>query len=157
MITTLGWVGTILLGVGLYLIGYKWRHAFLFSIAGEALWLVKSLALGQYDLAVCTIMFLALALKNWFQWREPTKYLVMTGSPYPDPSSAHVIHNAPWVKEGMTLEEANARDRAANARNKVTAESEKLKVGFKKDGFVVTGQDKVNKHNLFKTYWKADA
>lgn len=64
----MGWIANALIVIGLWKIGDRWRHAFLFSIAGEILWSVKSLLSGQYDLAFICIVFCALAFRNWIRW-----------------------------------------------------------------------------------------
>ena len=66
--TVIGWLGNILIVIGLYKLGHKWRHAFLFSIAGELCWMTKSYG---HDWALCFIcgVFCVMALRNWFLWR----------------------------------------------------------------------------------------
>lgn len=64
----LGWFANILIVIGIWKIGDKWRHAFLFSIAGETLWTIKAGWQGQYDLAVICFVFCVLAFRNWLAW-----------------------------------------------------------------------------------------
>ena len=66
----LGWIGNFLIVIGLWKIGDKWRHAFLFSIAGESAWIAKSLLAGQPDYALATIrsVFCIMAFMNWRKW-----------------------------------------------------------------------------------------
>lgn len=70
MIGSLGWIGNVLIVIGLWKVGDKWRHAFLFSIAGEVLWTIKATMTGQYDLAIICAVFCVLASRNWWKWRE---------------------------------------------------------------------------------------
>jgi len=70
ILTLIGWVGSALLAVGLYQIGNQHRRAFLFSIAGEFLWIIKSLCLGMWDLAAICAVFLAMAIRAYCVWKE---------------------------------------------------------------------------------------
>src|SRR5689334_5719278 len=56
-----GWIGNVFIVIGIWLVGYKDRRCFLFSVVGELAWVVHALRRGQYDLAVICILFGALA------------------------------------------------------------------------------------------------
>ena len=62
------WIANILILIGLWLVGYKWRHAFLFSIAGEALYSWMSYKTGQTELCFICVVFCVLAFRNWWKW-----------------------------------------------------------------------------------------
>lgn len=64
----LGWTGNVFIIIGLWLVGNKARKAFIFSLIGEAIWVVYSLNKNLYDLAFICAIFAALALRNWFAW-----------------------------------------------------------------------------------------
>lgn len=64
----LKWVGNLLIVVGLWKIGDKWRHAFLFSIAGETAWMIASAQAGDWALFTICGIFNVMALRNWFKW-----------------------------------------------------------------------------------------
>jgi hypothetical protein len=66
----LAWIGNLLIVVGLYKIGDKWRHAFLFSIAGEILYIARSVAVKDWALAFICVVFCAMAFRNWIKWGE---------------------------------------------------------------------------------------
>jgi hypothetical protein len=66
----LGWIGNVLIVIGLWKIGDKWRHAFLFSIVGEIIWIIKSLYFKQYDLAFICVIFAALSARSWYKWNK---------------------------------------------------------------------------------------
>jgi hypothetical protein len=68
---TIGWIGNILIAVGLWGIGSKKRSAFLWSIVGESVWVFYSLTIGMYDLAAICVVFALLALRNWIKWGKP--------------------------------------------------------------------------------------
>lgn len=70
MISLLGWIGNIFLVWGIWEIGNKRRFAHLLTIVGEASWIVKSVALAQYDLACICFVFLILAARCWIKWGE---------------------------------------------------------------------------------------
>jgi hypothetical protein len=69
----LAWIGNLLIVVGLYKIGDKWRHAFLFSIAGELLYIARSVAAKDWALAFICVVFCAMAFRNWVKWGEDDK------------------------------------------------------------------------------------
>jgi hypothetical protein len=62
------WIANILICIGLWTIGYKWRPAFLFSIAGEVLYTVMAYQKEQWELCFICVVFCALAARNWFLW-----------------------------------------------------------------------------------------
>lgn len=64
------WIANLLIIVGLWSIGYKWRHSFLFSIAGEALYTYVALSTKQWELGFICIVFCLLAFRNWCKWAK---------------------------------------------------------------------------------------
>lgn len=64
----MGWIGNILIWIGLFLVGKKSRNAFLWTIAGELIWVFYAAVCGWWDLAVSCIVFVALASNNWREW-----------------------------------------------------------------------------------------
>lgn len=68
MLGTLGWLGNVLLCWGIWEIGNKRRRAHLLTVAGELAWIVKSVAVGQWDLAVICTIFAVLAGRCWVKW-----------------------------------------------------------------------------------------
>lgn len=64
----IGWLGNLFIIGGLWGIGSKYRHAFLASIVGEVIWLVKAAYCEQYDLAAMCVVFAALAARSWYKW-----------------------------------------------------------------------------------------
>lgn len=54
--------------LAMYLIGRKWRHAFLLTIIGEALWFVVGVQMGRTDIAFLPIIFILIAGWNWIKW-----------------------------------------------------------------------------------------
>lgn len=63
----LDWLGNILIVLGLYLLGSKNRKAFILTGFGEFFWIIKSLYLGQYDLAFIYIIFVGLPIRNYLK------------------------------------------------------------------------------------------
>jgi hypothetical protein len=68
----LAWIGNLLIVVGLWKIGDKWRHAFLFSIAGELAYVARSVLLEDWALAFICVVFCAMAAINWVKWGRQT-------------------------------------------------------------------------------------
>lgn len=64
----LKWAGNILLVIGLWKIGDKWRPAFLFSIAGETVWTIAALNTSDYALATICTVFNLMALRSYVKW-----------------------------------------------------------------------------------------
>lgn len=64
----MGWVGNIFLVIGIWLVGYKNRKAFIFSVLGESIWLAYSIKREMYDLAFICVIFGGLAIRNWYLW-----------------------------------------------------------------------------------------
>lgn len=68
MIPFLGWIGNVLLIWGIWEIGNRKRKAHVITVFGETAWIIKSVALAQYDLAVICLVFAALAGRAWVKW-----------------------------------------------------------------------------------------
>jgi hypothetical protein len=102
----LAWIGNLLIVIGLYKIGDKWRHAFLFSIAGEVLYIARSLAGRDYALAFICVVFCAMALRNWIKWgqdeRRPLEPVNETGGVYELGVPAAIADKVRWVSETYT-------------------------------------------------------
>lgn len=62
------WLGNVLIIIGLWKVGEKHRHAFLFSIAGEVCYIVRSIAVADWALAFICVVFCAMAFINWIKW-----------------------------------------------------------------------------------------
>ena len=62
------WIANALIVVGLWTLGYKWRHSFLFSIAGELIYTVVSYSQNQLELCFICAVFCFLAFRNWIKW-----------------------------------------------------------------------------------------
>jgi hypothetical protein len=67
-VSLLKWIGNIAIVIGLWKIGDKWRHAFLFSIAGETAWIIAALHSQDYALATICTIFNIMAFRNWIKW-----------------------------------------------------------------------------------------
>ena len=63
-----GWVGNALIIVGLYKIADKWRQAFLFSIAGEACWMVNAYQRSDWALFSICAIFNVMAFRSYIKW-----------------------------------------------------------------------------------------
>jgi hypothetical protein len=64
----LGWIGNVLIVVGLWKIGDKWRHAFVFSVLGELAWIARSVAARDWALASICVVFCLMAVRSWVKW-----------------------------------------------------------------------------------------
>lgn len=64
----IGWIGSALLVVGMLAIGYGRRWGFLVGFAGECLWTLKALTIGQLDLLIICIVFDFIYLWDYYKW-----------------------------------------------------------------------------------------
>lgn len=64
----MGWIGNILIWLGLWLVGRKDRKAFLFTIVGELVWVAYAAYYQWWDLSLSCIVFAAISAKNWVIW-----------------------------------------------------------------------------------------
>ncbi len=64
----LAWIGNLLIIVGLWKVGDKWRHCFLFSIAGECCYVARSIVTHDWPLAFICVVFCCMAGINWVKW-----------------------------------------------------------------------------------------
>lgn len=62
------WVGNAFLILGLVMTGGKRRFGWLFTVVGEVIWLVCSLAEARADMAFICLVFGVLAAVNWWRW-----------------------------------------------------------------------------------------
>lgn len=65
----MGWIANALLLIGFWLIGKKYRIAFLFTFAGEVLWVITCIAREtSLDMIAICLVFAVLALRNFILW-----------------------------------------------------------------------------------------
>lgn len=76
----MGWIANVFLVLGNFFVGYKWRPALLLVAIGEAIWLVRCWQLAAWDMMFICVVFLILAIKNYWQWGK-----------------AEVVEDYPWV------------------------------------------------------------
>lgn len=60
----------ILILMGMYANGQKWRICFLLSGVGEIIWTVVALWNGQYDLGFICAVFVAMCVWNNHKWKK---------------------------------------------------------------------------------------
>lgn len=73
MLEAFGWLGNVLLISGLWMAGKKWRHAFLLTFLGEAIWTVEAFRIGRSDIIFLCVVFTVLAGWNWLAWGKEKK------------------------------------------------------------------------------------
>lgn len=64
----IGWVGTIILLIGLVLVGKKKREGFLLMATGEIIWAIRGYLNMEIDLVVACAIFSTICFfdfKNW--------------------------------------------------------------------------------------------
>lgn len=61
---------SILLFIGLYLIGNKLKIGFVFSFLGEVIWTFEAFRREMYDLAIVCIVFGLMAIINYYKWNK---------------------------------------------------------------------------------------
>lgn len=68
MLSILTWLGNALIVAGLWGIGNHNRSAFLFSIAGESLWIAASYQRHDWALFSICWVFLVMAVRGYVLW-----------------------------------------------------------------------------------------
>ncbi len=70
----LGYLGTVLIIAGIFGVGRKYRHALLFSAAGELAYMLRELAKWpdvDGALLLLVAVLLVIALDGWRRWQRP--------------------------------------------------------------------------------------
>lgn len=62
------WLANLLILIGMWTLGNRWRHAFLFSIAGEVVWAIVAASRSQWELSFICAVFCVVAARNWVRW-----------------------------------------------------------------------------------------
>lgn len=73
MLTLLGYIGTVCIIAGIWGVGRKYRHALLFSMVGEAAYMVRELAKWpDVDWALLSLVaiLLVVAADGWRRWQQ---------------------------------------------------------------------------------------
>ena len=64
----MGWVGSALLILSIWLVGKKIRFGFMLGFLGNLLWMVAGVGRNTYDLAVIGLIMALLNLRGWYKW-----------------------------------------------------------------------------------------
>lgn len=64
----IGWLGSILLIVGMLEVGHKRRSGFLYGAVGELFWVLRAFQTGQWDLIAICVVFVGVYVWNWLKW-----------------------------------------------------------------------------------------
>ncbi len=64
----LGWLAALILIVSSWLMGRKWRHAFLLGVLGNVLYTWESWKIGRPDMVFVCVVFALIAARNWWKW-----------------------------------------------------------------------------------------
>lgn len=62
------WLANALILIGSYRVGNRQRDAFLWTIAGEAVWTVYAASIGLYSLSFICVVFGLFSFRNWVKW-----------------------------------------------------------------------------------------
>jgi nicotinamide riboside transporter PnuC len=62
------WFANAIILLGVWLLGYKYRHAFLLSIAGEVVYVFVAYHREEYEICILSAVFCVLAGRNWWKW-----------------------------------------------------------------------------------------
>ena len=66
----MGWAGSFLLLLGIYLVGHKTHYGWLIALAGEILWVIHAWQTKQTDLFCICLLFCFAYLRNYFKAKE---------------------------------------------------------------------------------------
>ena len=64
------WIGNILIIVGLWSAGNKWKYAFMFSLIGEVIWVIYAIQIKLWSLAFVCSVFALIAARNLIKWHN---------------------------------------------------------------------------------------
>ncbi len=76
MSESFGWVANAILIVGTILVGRKWRHAFLLTALGNAIWFIIGWQTHAWALVFLCLAFVSLSLYNWLLWWKPDRQVI---------------------------------------------------------------------------------
>jgi len=68
-VSEIGWLASLMLVAGLWLMGDRKWWGFAFTVAGELIWVAVAISRGMYDLAAVCFVFAAVAGRNLLAWR----------------------------------------------------------------------------------------
>ena len=64
------WIGNILIIIGLWSAGNKWKYAFVFSLVGELIWTGYAIYIELWSLAFVCFVFAIIAGRNIVKWNN---------------------------------------------------------------------------------------
>ncbi len=64
------WIGNILIIIGLWSAGNKWKYAFVFSLIGELIWVFYAVQIKLWSLAFVCAVFALIAGRNIIKWNK---------------------------------------------------------------------------------------
>jgi len=67
------WIGNLLIIIGLWSAGNKYKYAFAFSFVGEAIWTIWAINNHLWSLAFVCAVFAFIAIRNIFKWNKEAK------------------------------------------------------------------------------------
>lgn len=66
----MGYLGSCLILIGMWLLGKKQREGFLFGVAGESCWFLRGYYSVAPDLMSLSIIFIIINIWNFYKWRK---------------------------------------------------------------------------------------
>lgn len=64
------WIGNLFIVLGLWKLGSKNRKAFIFSMLGEATWVLYATSIRMWPMAFICVVFFTLAARNFVVWGQ---------------------------------------------------------------------------------------
>lgn len=64
----MGWIGNVILILGLWSVGNKVRSCFIYTVIGEVLWVIYAVHNRQWDLVTICAVFAVMAIRNFIKW-----------------------------------------------------------------------------------------
>jgi len=69
----MGYLGSLLILVGMWFTGRKNKFGFVLGILGEFAWFVRGVQTGLLDLLILTCIFGAMHIWNYWEWSRPKR------------------------------------------------------------------------------------
>ena len=70
----MGWVGSVLLVISIWLVGNKKRKAFIFGVLGNLFWAISGYQKDMNDLIVISLIMVVFNAVGWFKWGSENHY-----------------------------------------------------------------------------------
>lgn len=65
-----GWIGAALVLLSMWIVGNGNRVGFLVGAVAEGFWLIYAFSIGSVELAIMSVVFVGVYIRNWMLWKR---------------------------------------------------------------------------------------